>query len=138
MLPNILWAVRAGPTKTGYAFDGWYTAIGGQSLDMGNESAVPTGFFVGDDRANAAALIEVDAPDISMNAQKLSIGGYQDWFYPSQNELLLMYKNLKAKGLGDFRSDVYWSSSLAPDRKRAIAVDFYEGQTGYWPMRRAS
>jgi tetratricopeptide (TPR) repeat protein len=41
----------------------------------------------------------------------LNTGGYQDWFFPSKDELDLMYKNLKAKGLGDFTNDRYWSSS---------------------------
>jgi uncharacterized repeat protein (TIGR02543 family) len=107
----------------------------GRGLGLGEgESAVPTGTSVGDGKANSAALIEVDSPDISMNAQKLSIGGYQDWFYPSQDELLLMYQNLKEKGLGGFRSTSYWSSSLTPDRNNAIAVDFYDGQAGHWMM----
>jgi hypothetical protein len=44
----------------------------------------------------------------------LNTGGYQDWFLPSKDELDLIYKNLKAKGLGSFSDDYhnyYWSSS---------------------------
>jgi len=43
----------------------------------------------------------------------MDINGYKDWFLPSKNELDLMYKNLKQKGLGGFLSDNgwYWSSS---------------------------
>jgi hypothetical protein len=41
----------------------------------------------------------------------LNIGGYKDWFLPSKDELDLMYKNLKAKGFGNFIIDAYWSSS---------------------------
>ena len=37
---------------------------------------------------------------------------YDDWFLPSQDELDLMYNNVKAKGLGGFVFDsLYWSSS---------------------------
>jgi ribosomal protein L40E len=37
-------------------------------------------------------------------------GGYGDWFLPSRDELDLLYKNLKAKGLGGLDYS-YWSSS---------------------------
>jgi hypothetical protein len=41
----------------------------------------------------------------------LNTGGYRDWFLPSKDELDLMYKNLKARGLGGFGDGWYWSSS---------------------------
>jgi len=40
-----------------------------------------------------------------------ALSGYKDWFLPSMDELDLMYKNLKEKGLGGFSDDSYWSSS---------------------------
>jgi hypothetical protein len=45
----------------------------------------------------------------------LNFGGFNDWFLPSMDELDLMYKNLKARGLGGFRDNWYWSSSAAGD-----------------------
>ncbi|GHT80490.1 hypothetical protein FACS189467_2750 [Bacteroidia bacterium] len=41
----------------------------------------------------------------------LEYDGYDDWFLPSKDELNLVYQNLKVKGIGSFRGDVYWSSS---------------------------
>ena len=41
----------------------------------------------------------------------LEIKGYKGWFLPSRDELDLMYKNLKQKGLGGFGNGWYWSSS---------------------------
>jgi len=38
-------------------------------------------------------------------------GGFTDWRLPSYEELVLMYVNLKQKGLGGFGGNVYWSSS---------------------------
>ena len=41
----------------------------------------------------------------------MDIDGFTDWFLPSDDELDLMYKNLKQKGLGGFSNNWYWSSS---------------------------
>jgi hypothetical protein len=41
----------------------------------------------------------------------LEYGGYDDWFLPSRDELDLIYKNLKTKGLGGFSGGTYWASS---------------------------
>jgi hypothetical protein len=56
----------------------------------------------------------------------LNTGGYRDWFLPSKDELDLMYRNLKAKGLGGFSNECYWSSSES-DNKYAWSRIFSNG-----------
>jgi hypothetical protein len=56
--------------------------------------------------------------------------GYDDWFLPSKDELDLMYKNLKAKGLGEFGNAWYWSSSEY-DGKYAWLQYFSDGSQYY-------
>ena len=41
----------------------------------------------------------------------LVVNGFDDWFIPSSGELFLMYGNLHRRGLGNFTSTLYWSSS---------------------------
>jgi hypothetical protein len=36
--------------------------------------------------------------------------GYGDWYLPSRKELDLMYNNLHQSGIGNFESDVFWTS----------------------------
>lgn len=42
---------------------------------------------------------------------KLVVGGADDWFMPSKDELNLMYANLYKKNIGNFSSGFYWSST---------------------------
>jgi hypothetical protein len=65
------------------------------------------------------------------------VNGFVDWFLPSYDELELMYKNLHQRGRGDFRPDIYWSSTSPgvlvnntplPDTARAIL--FENGRAG--------
>lgn len=40
----------------------------------------------------------------------LVLNGFDDWYLPDVNELMLIYQNVKLKGLSQFDADFYWSS----------------------------
>jgi hypothetical protein len=57
----------------------------------------------------------------------LVVNGFDDWYLPSQDELLCMYYNLYAQKLGGFRTMWYLSSTVA-DGMPNTAVNFASGQ----------
>ena len=68
------------------------------------------------------------AADICAN---LSLGGYDDWFLPSKDELNLMYTNLHTAvgdSVGGFVDDYYWNSSEYDDSHAWIQSFEYGGQ----------
>ena len=90
------------PSDLGTAPWGCYNKmIGGTSTDLGKGSKNMSAIVKGCDQAGIAAKL----------AQELNLGGYNDWYIPSLDELQLIYKNLHTKGLGNFKSGSYWSSS---------------------------
>jgi hypothetical protein len=79
-----------------------------------------TGTAVGTGKRNTRLILEAlgRAGQTGMAAQlcaAFAAGGFKDWFLPSRDELNLMYKNLKVRGLGNFQPGVYWSSSGLDD-----------------------
>jgi hypothetical protein len=78
-------------------------------------SYLTTKSALGTGRDNTDAIIENSGANKTALAAELcravSFGGYTDWFLPSKDELMLMYKNLAAKGVGGFRGESYWSST---------------------------
>ena len=69
------------------------------------------------------------AADICAN---LGLGGYNDWFLPSKDELNMMYENLKVAGVGSLVDGSYWSSSEL-DANDAWRQYFINGNQGYYP-----
>jgi hypothetical protein len=75
-----------------------------------------TGNGIGTGKRNTELIVALlrrtgESDKAAQLCDSLSIEGYDDWFLPSKDELDLMYKNLKAKGLGEFGNTWYWSSS---------------------------
>jgi hypothetical protein len=75
-----------------------------------------TNAAVGSGKRNTQVIVERlrqfgEAGRAAQVCAGLDFDGFKDWFLPSKDELDLMYKNLKAKGLGSFQSSWYWSSS---------------------------
>ena len=101
--------------------DGWRyleAAPSDQSTDIKwyNESDVTAGATakgIGSGKANTATIISQQGKGSYAAAlcADLELGGYDDWFLPSEDELDLMYKNLQKAGLGSFTSTWYWSST---------------------------
>ena len=79
------------------------------------------GTAIGTGAQNTIYINEAECNDFSSRAADFctnaSIGGYNDWFLPSKDELNLMYQNvgqgnlLGLGNIGQFNSDGYWSSS---------------------------
>jgi hypothetical protein len=62
---------------------------------------------------------------------RINLNGFNDWFLPSIEELDLMYKNLKQKGLGNFSNNMYWSSSVVDKGYRVRYLRFNDGRQNY-------
>jgi hypothetical protein len=74
------------------------------------------------------------------SCDSLNIGGYNDlryddWHLPDKDELNLMYRTLKQKGLGEFSDSWYWSSSQVNNRD-VWGQDFSDGKQGLYARNR--
>jgi len=73
---------------------------------------------IGDGKKNTEVMVVVlqeykETSRAAQLARAFDGGGYEDWFLPSQDELNMMYKNLKQSGKGGFSNGWYWSSSTS-------------------------
>jgi len=74
---------------------------------------ISTGFAIGTGKANTTAIVAAQGTGkyAASVCKNLSLGGFRDWFLPSEYELDLMYTKLKAANLGYLASVIYWSST---------------------------
>jgi hypothetical protein len=84
--------------------------------DVQSRKVSGTSKGIGDGKRNTQIIVEfLNQAGVTMKAAQVAdayeYGVFGDWFLPSRDELDLMYKNLKAKGLGGFQSGSYWTSS---------------------------
>jgi hypothetical protein len=115
--------LEAAPKDAGMAYWGPYFDISGTKTDIGsgkkNTELIVAAFKAKGETGTAPQLCEA-----------FTNNGYKDWFLPSWDELDLMYKNLKSKGLGRFTNGLYWSS-YQPDTYGAWGQMFSHGGLGY-------
>jgi TolB-like protein len=106
--------LEAAPTETEFTAQwGAYTVSG---TNYQYRDVPGTGTVVGTGKRNTELIVERlrqwgESGRAAQLCASLNFDGYNDWFLPSKDELDLMYKNLKQKGLGGFGSSWYWSSS---------------------------
>ena len=122
-----------------YAADGWrYLEAAPFDQSAGAKwgcfrKAIPgaRGLAIGSGRQNTRDMMEGCGEEENAAAlcAKLSLNGVRGWFLPSRDELVLMYRNLKAKGLGGFADAgvkdnfTYWASSQQT-ADMAVHIDF--------------
>jgi TolB-like protein len=131
--------LEAAPAETEFTAEwGGYRGPGGNSQDYSNIPGTDTS--VGSGKQNTQVIIDfLRGINISGRAVQrcagLNVNGFTDWFLPSKDELDLMYKNLRQKGVGNFKTtqDInnqlhiyYWSSSQY-DNGNAWYQDFRDG-----------
>ena len=96
--------LEAAPTDIGQA--GWGCFM--SEISDARKIAVGTG-------AQNTSEILANCSDIdsaAMIASNYVLNGFNDWFLPSREDLVLIYRNLHSFGLGNFDVEMeYWSSS---------------------------
>jgi hypothetical protein len=118
------------PTRLAWASSAFIPPSSGGTGDWVSISV--TGTYIGTGRRNTALILATDANAPAAKACKnYSGGGKTDWFLPSKDELDLMYRNLKKKGLGGFGDGRYWSSSQDDDNG-AWGQMFSDGFQNYY------
>ena len=108
-------------------YNGQYTDTRayGSGLFEGKYNTVMISFTQGEEQGTAAAI-----------CGNLSLGGYNDWYLPSIEELNKMYQNigqgntLGLGNVGNFANNFYWSST-EDDANRAWGQRFYDGAQYY-------
>ena len=111
-----------------YARDGWRYL---EAAPFDQSAGAPWGCFrraisgagataIGAGRQNTVDILAAcrDPSSAAALCANLSLNGVRGWFLPSRDELALMYRNLKAAGLGNFSAAApdnvsYWTATQA-------------------------
>jgi uncharacterized caspase-like protein len=101
------------------------------SLNSGNVGGTRT--EIGSGKQNTELIIAAlnqkgESGGAAQLCRAYTLNGYSDWFLPSKDELNLMYKNLKQKGLGGLSINKYWSSSQGSSSSDAWVQIFGDGR----------
>ena len=108
-------------------------AQGNKSYNIGDKGpAGGTVFYDKGDNSDGWQYLEAAPVEFEFTAnwnsavdmvKLLNINGFTDWRLPDRDELSFMYLNLKQKGLGDFGTDTYWSSS---EEQKLLTFTIYQ------------
>ncbi|MCL2181169.1 MAG: DUF1566 domain-containing protein [Treponema sp.] len=86
--------------------------------------------------SNGWRYLEASRTDVSANAvwntawqscSNFRSGNRNDWTLPRIQELDLMYRNLKQRGLGNFGNNLYWSSNQSKKSGNVFVLNFTTG-----------
>lgn len=111
------------------------TADQSTGIQWYNGSYMATGAIgtaIGTGQANTTVIVTIQGAGFSYAAQlcnDLTVGGYNDWFLPSKDELNKLYINKVA--IGGFADDYYWGSSEYY-AYYAWTQDFFNGFQDYY------
>jgi curli biogenesis system outer membrane secretion channel CsgG len=119
--------LEAAPASTEWTGIAWSTLsrasdLKGTNIDMGTgkqNTQVIVNYSLNNGVSCRAAMV----------CNNLTSGGYDDWFLPSKSELNLMFVYLREAGIGGFKGDWYWSSSVN-DNGYVWVQQFNDGSQG--------
>ncbi len=98
---------------------GWFNA---------RSVAAVTSPSIGSGKANTRAIVKILGPGQYAAAlcDDLVLGGYDDWFLPSKDELNLVFMNLARTGQYIFKGSRYWSSSQLESNSDRTWIQYFD------------
>jgi len=101
-------------------------STGIQWYDGRDTTRINTDAGLGTGNANTDAIVasQGEGNYAAKLCYDLVLGGYSDWYLPSEDELMMLYLNKEA--IGGFASEYYWSSSDSGDGIVMVQT-FYNG-----------
>ena len=81
--------------------------------DMEDDIVGAMGTEIGLGKSNTKAIVDSCSQSFAaaVECNSLDLNGYDDWFLPSEDELLQVYQKLYLKGHGDLSENYYWTST---------------------------